>query len=91
MVPSLGFNIQTKHLTVAKSFLRLLVSYISIPADVPPPSSVPSSAPGPQIIQAHLYEWGRGRAKLMGALLSKAPPHLFALINSMWRSVEGTV
>lgn len=32
-----------------------------------------------------------GGAKLMGALLSKAPPHLFTLINLMWRSVEGTV
>lgn len=32
-----------------------------------------------------------GGAKLMGALLSKAPPHLFTLINLMWRSGEGTV
>lgn len=59
MEPSIGFDIHIKR--VKKSFLRLLVPYISITAIVPPPSSVPTAC-GPKIIQAHLYE--RSRAVL---------------------------
>lgn len=56
---------------------------------IPPPSSSPS-APRSEITSPSVWP-EPAHAKLMGALLSKAPPQLFTLINLMWRSVEGIV